>query len=82
VTRALLFAVVLVGCTSATQPTADESAIDQAATVCGKGPTVKGIDVSYYQGTIDWTKKSNWGYISGRIAQMHRAIARSTILGG
>ena len=23
--------------------------------VCGVGPTVKGIDVSYYQGTIDWT---------------------------
>jgi MYXO-CTERM domain-containing protein len=27
-----------------------------AATVCGSGPTVKGIDVSYYQGTIDWAK--------------------------
>jgi uncharacterized protein (TIGR03382 family) len=35
---------------------AEESSIDQAATVCGKGPTVKGIDVSYYQGTIDWAK--------------------------
>ena len=28
---------------------------DSADTVCGIGPTVKGIDVSYYQGTIDWT---------------------------
>lgn len=25
-----------------------------AATVCGDGPTVTGIDVSYWQGTIDW----------------------------
>ena len=24
------------------------------ATVCGKGPTVPGIDVSYHQGAIDW----------------------------
>lgn len=28
--------------------------IEKAATVCGDGPTVKGIDVSYYQGNIDW----------------------------
>jgi len=28
--------------------------VEEAATVCGDGPTVKGIDVSYYQGTIDW----------------------------
>lgn len=27
---------------------------EQAATVCGQGPTVKGIDVSSYQGAIDW----------------------------
>ena len=26
-----------------------------ADTVCGSGPTVSGIDVSYYQGTIDWS---------------------------
>jgi lysozyme len=30
------------------------SEVDQQATVCGVGPTVKGIDVSYYEGTIDW----------------------------
>ena len=28
--------------------------IESAATVCGSGPTVKGVDVSYYQGNIDW----------------------------
>ncbi len=35
--------------------------IDQAATVCGSGPTVKGIDVSYYQGNIDWARVKNDG---------------------
>jgi GH25 family lysozyme M1 (1,4-beta-N-acetylmuramidase) len=40
----------MVGCGE--QPTVSIS--DQAATVCGSGPTVKGIDVSYYQGSIDW----------------------------
>lgn len=28
--------------------------LESAATVCGSGPTVKGIDVSYYQGDINW----------------------------
>src|SRR5262245_49795459 len=27
---------------------------EQAATVCGAGPTVAGIDVSQWQGSIDW----------------------------
>ncbi len=31
------------------------SSIEQAATVCADGSTVKGIDVSYYQGSIDWS---------------------------
>ncbi|MEO8702624.1 MAG: GH25 family lysozyme [Kofleriaceae bacterium] len=30
------------------------STLEQGATVCGTGPTVKGIDVSKYQGNIDW----------------------------
>jgi uncharacterized protein (TIGR03382 family) len=35
--------------------------LQQDATVCGVGPTVKGIDVSYYQGTIDWSKVAGAG---------------------
>ena len=31
------------------------TSFEQADTVCGKGPTVQGIDVSYYQGTINWS---------------------------
>ncbi|HSK01665.1 MAG TPA: GH25 family lysozyme, partial [Kofleriaceae bacterium] len=42
-------ACALAACTDSTLDTAE-----QAAVVCGKGPTVKGIDVSYYQGAIDW----------------------------
>src|SRR5690349_556343 len=37
------------------------SELEQEATVCGSGPTVKGIDVSYYQGNIDWTRVKNDG---------------------
>jgi GH25 family lysozyme M1 (1,4-beta-N-acetylmuramidase) len=47
----------LVAC-SGEQTTEDVSVseTEQLATVCGSGPTVKGIDVSYYQQTIDWAK--------------------------
>lgn len=53
--HALLVATFLVAC-SGEQATDSLSKLEQQATVCGAGPTVKGIDVSYYQGTIDWTK--------------------------
>ena len=47
--------LVMVGCAAeGPAPTETVNTIDQAATVCGVGPTVKGIDVSYYQGTINW----------------------------
>ena len=51
----------LVAC-SGEQLTDDHlSEAELAATVCGSGPTVKGIDVSYYQPNIDWTKVRNDG---------------------
>ncbi len=53
--RALFVATFLVAC-SGEQGTEAVSDLEQEATVCGSGPTVKGIDVSYYQATIDWTK--------------------------
>lgn len=52
--RLLAFAL-MVGC-AAGETTESVAEIDQAATVCGVGPTVKGIDVSKYQGTIDWSR--------------------------
>jgi GH25 family lysozyme M1 (1,4-beta-N-acetylmuramidase) len=45
-------ASMLVACTGAV----DTSEVEQLARVCAAGPTTKGIDVSYYQGTIDWAK--------------------------
>jgi lysozyme len=43
--------VVLLGCA----PGGVESgAAEQAATVCGNGSTVNGMDVSYYETSIDW----------------------------
>jgi lysozyme len=52
--RLLAFAL-MVGCAAETEE-ASIATIERAATVCGVGATVKGIDVSYYQGTIDWTR--------------------------
>ncbi len=43
---------MLVACTSAL----DISEVEQLARVCAAGPVTRGIDVSYYQGTIDWPK--------------------------
>ena len=38
------------------------STVDAAMTnACAAGTTVKGIDVSYYQGTINWTRVKNDG---------------------
>ena len=34
----------------------ETSTTDQASTVCGTGSTVKGMDVSYYETSIDWTR--------------------------
>jgi GH25 family lysozyme M1 (1,4-beta-N-acetylmuramidase) len=50
--RAALVAAFAIGCGGSPIT----GAIEQADTVCGKGPTVKGIDVSDYQGDIDWSK--------------------------
>ena len=61
--RVLAAACVLTAC-APTGGDVDELALgelEQGVTVCGSGPTVKGIDVSYYQGTIDWTRVKNDG---------------------
>src|SRR5512140_1906269 len=55
VKHVLLVALVVACADSSTSPPEATSELEQQATVCGKGPTVKGIDVSYYQGTINWT---------------------------
>jgi lysozyme len=46
--------VVLIGCTEPPSPDPGDSLVEQAATVCGDGPTVAGMDVSYYEDSVDW----------------------------
>jgi GH25 family lysozyme M1 (1,4-beta-N-acetylmuramidase) len=47
-------AITAVLAATACDDAASTSEIDAEARVCPAGPTVQGIDVSYYQGTIDW----------------------------
>jgi lysozyme len=55
--RGLLFLSLLTaGCTLDRQDDESIGEVEQEQVVCGVGPTVPGIDVSYYQGTIDWSK--------------------------
>jgi GH25 family lysozyme M1 (1,4-beta-N-acetylmuramidase) len=67
----------------------------QAATVCGVGPTVKGIDVSKWQGTIDWDEvaadgvvfaiirvSDGLGYIDEQFARNWTEAARVGIIRG
>jgi lysozyme len=52
--KAILFAVVVAtacGATNGDPTSTDTEAVTQ---VCGVGPTVKGVDVSKYEGSIDW----------------------------
>ena len=41
-----------------------------ALSVCSKGPTVAGVDVSYYQGNVDWTavKKAGKAFAIARVS--------------
>ena len=52
--KLLLGGSVLLAMGCATEQPDDISTTTLASTVCGSGPTVKGVDVSYYQGSIDW----------------------------
>jgi lysozyme len=69
VKRAAVIVLLLSACIDSTD-TQDPSVsgVEQDATVCGVGPTVKGIDVSQYQGNINWTAAKNDG--------VHYAIIR------
>src|SRR5215475_6891420 len=54
--RCALYAV-LIGCA---EP-GELGSVEQAATVCGDGPTVDGMDVSYYETSIDWAAAHDAG---------------------
>jgi len=44
--------VLLIGCAAPGDPAG--SLVEQPAIACGDGPTVTGMDVSYYETSIDW----------------------------
>ncbi len=71
--RASLAALALVGASSLAGCAAEtkgagvgaSSDVDPESVKCADGPTVEGIDVSYYQGTIDWAKVKASGIAFG-----------------
>jgi hypothetical protein len=56
-TRATLL-ITLLASTGCVAPQGDRAVgnLTEAAMVCAAGATVTGIDVSHYQGTVDWAK--------------------------
>src|SRR5271170_2771643 len=71
----VLAAVVSAGCALQTdgEPTGEIS----QASVCATGTVVKGVDVSVYQGTIDWTSVKGAG-IDFAIARISDGSALDT----
>jgi len=54
-----VFCVALIGCVEPIE--SPESSVEQAATVCADGPTVNGMDVSYYETSVDWVAAHDAG---------------------
>jgi GH25 family lysozyme M1 (1,4-beta-N-acetylmuramidase) len=80
---------------AACAPAASVGSIDQSDTVCAAGPTVKGMDVSYYEPTIDWATvkqagidfafiraTDGTGYIDPRFREYWAAAKQHGILRG
>lgn len=63
--------VLMLGCGSApNEPSAEEIAwIEQAVVSCAAGPTVRGVDVSVYQGSVNWNAvhAAGWEFAVTRI---------------
>ena len=53
---ACAIALLVAGCGSGRAGAGDVAVADDALGTCAAGPVVKGIDVSHYDGTIDWAK--------------------------
>jgi lysozyme len=67
---ALLGLVALAGCNDGRGVRDQLGTIEDEVTVCAKGSTLEGIDVSYYQGTINWdsVKASGRAFAIARIS--------------
>src|SRR2546430_10308835 len=49
------------GCSSKPKESECASGADEALRVCSAGPIQKGVDVSFYQGTVNWAKVKSAG---------------------
>jgi GH25 family lysozyme M1 (1,4-beta-N-acetylmuramidase) len=56
----VLLGVAFAGCLGGSAPTPEDNGAEEAP-VCAAGATVNGIDVSYYQGKIDWNAAKGGG---------------------
>src|SRR5277367_3088008 len=54
--RAVLFVALIVPPASGCSSAGPWASVEEAVMVCAKGPVVKGVDVSHYDGAIDWGK--------------------------
>src|SRR5712671_1863557 len=52
----LLVPVLATGCAAPVSSTEDPASEAEGIKVCPAGATVRGVDVSYYQGHVDWAK--------------------------
>ncbi|HSK03919.1 MAG TPA: GH25 family lysozyme, partial [Kofleriaceae bacterium] len=68
---ALAVAVLAAACTA--EPPATEAEAEAAMSVCADGPTVFGIDVSRFQGAIDWQQVAGAGVVFAYI-QISRSV--------
>jgi MYXO-CTERM domain-containing protein len=69
--RTLLVLIGLVACALPDAPALGET--EQEMAVCADGPTVYGIDVSRFQGTIDWQQVKDSGVVYAYI-QISRSV--------
>ncbi len=58
-------AIALLACACGSAPDGPVGTSNQDLVVCAKGAVVQGVDVSYYQGSIDWTAVHNSGRAFG-----------------
>ena len=68
-----LLALPLVGCIASPLPPEATDSTEQATTVCGQ-TSVKGVDVSHYDGTVDWTQAKAAGIARGAYHFFHPEV--------
>ncbi|MCC6557624.1 MAG: hypothetical protein IT372_32120 [Polyangiaceae bacterium] len=77
-TKLLAAALILApGCAASPEPSEDTAEAEQAQVVCPAGETVEGIDVSFWQGDIDWQAVKGTG-VAFAIARASYGVSKDT----